>query len=93
MLPVGLGLDDAWTDPASSETLAELWRPYLSVCINAFGVDRCMFASNFPVDKVRWGVARLGSVGRSWVWEVVRWEVVRWRPAGANIQHPPWIHH
>ena len=52
MLPVGLGLDDAWTEPASSETLAKLWQPYLTVCIDAFGVDRCMFASNFPVDKV-----------------------------------------
>jgi len=52
MVPVGLGLDDAWTEPASSEALAELWRPFLLVCIEAFGVDRCMFASNFPIDKV-----------------------------------------
>ena len=28
------------------------WRPYFETCIEAFGVDRCMFESNFPVDKV-----------------------------------------
>ena len=27
-------------------------RPLLSFCIDAFGTDRCMFASNFPVDKL-----------------------------------------
>jgi L-fuconolactonase len=36
--------------PASSEQLAEEWRPYIEACIEAFGVDRCMFESNFPVD-------------------------------------------
>jgi predicted TIM-barrel fold metal-dependent hydrolase len=37
----------------SSEALAALWRPYLETCIEAFGPDRAMFESNFPVDK--WG--------------------------------------
>lgn len=27
-------------------------RPYVLAAIEAFGVDRCMFASNFPVDKL-----------------------------------------
>jgi L-fuconolactonase len=37
--------------PASSEELANAWRPFVEICIEAFGVDRCMFESNFPVDK------------------------------------------
>jgi L-fuconolactonase len=37
--------------PASSEELATLWRPYIETCIEIFGADRCMFESNFPVDK------------------------------------------
>lgn len=36
--------------PASSQTLAQEWRPYVETCIEAFGVERCMFESNFPVD-------------------------------------------
>ena len=32
------------------EQLAGEWRPYLETCIEAFGADRCMFESNFPVD-------------------------------------------
>lgn len=35
----------------SSETLAVAWRPYFETCITLFGTDRCMFESNFPVDK------------------------------------------
>jgi L-fuconolactonase len=35
----------------SSEQLAQAWRPYLDTCIAAFGPDRSMFESNFPVDK------------------------------------------
>jgi L-fuconolactonase len=37
--------------PPSSEDLAREWRPYIEKCIAAFGVDRAMFESNFPVDK------------------------------------------
>jgi L-fuconolactonase len=39
------------TDPPSSETLAAAWKPYVETCIEAFGANRCMFESNFPVDK------------------------------------------
>ncbi|MGH7094169.1 MAG: amidohydrolase family protein, partial [Stellaceae bacterium] len=35
----------------SSEQLAAAWRPTLDACIEAFGPDRAMFESNFPVDK------------------------------------------
>lgn len=37
----------------SSEVLAAMWRPYIETCIEAFGHDRAMFESNYPVDK--WG--------------------------------------
>lgn len=36
---------------ASSERLAELWRPYIETCVETFCPDRCMFESNFPPDK------------------------------------------
>ena len=38
--------------PPSSAELAEAFAPYYLFCIERFGVDRCMFESNFPVDKV-----------------------------------------
>jgi predicted TIM-barrel fold metal-dependent hydrolase len=38
-------------EPPTSETLAGLWRPYIETCIAAFGPERAMFESNFPVDK------------------------------------------
>ncbi|HUZ12098.1 MAG TPA: amidohydrolase family protein [Caulobacteraceae bacterium] len=36
--------------PASSTQLAAEWKPYLETCIEAFGANRSMFESNFPVD-------------------------------------------
>jgi len=36
--------------PASSTQLAGQWKPYVETCIELFGVNRCMFESNFPVD-------------------------------------------
>ena len=45
--------------PPSSETLAEAWRPFVATCIDLFGAQRCMFESNFPVDK---GMAGYGCV-------------------------------
>jgi predicted TIM-barrel fold metal-dependent hydrolase len=38
-------------DPPSSDALLAAWRPYFDLCIDAFGTARCMFESNFPVDK------------------------------------------
>lgn len=37
--------------PPGSEELAEAWRPWVETAIEAFGPERCMFESNFPVDK------------------------------------------
>ncbi|WP_337269894.1 amidohydrolase family protein [Oryzifoliimicrobium ureilyticus] len=37
--------------PPSSELLAAAWDPYISFAIERFGTRRCMFESNFPVDK------------------------------------------
>ena len=37
--------------PATSEELAQAWRPYVETCIDIFGADRCMMESNFPPDK------------------------------------------
>jgi len=45
------GFDSFMSDPpTSSEALAAEWRPYIETCIEAFGPQRCMFESNFPVD-------------------------------------------
>jgi L-fuconolactonase len=36
---------------APSAQLAYEWRPYIETCIEAFGAERSMFESNFPVDR------------------------------------------
>ena len=38
--------------PIGSEELAEAMAPSMTYCIEQFGPERCMFESNFPVDKV-----------------------------------------
>ena len=45
--------------PPSSAELADYWRPYMGTCIELFGPDRCMFESNFPVEKLGIGWATL----------------------------------
>ncbi len=47
----GFGWHQRATPPGSTE-LAEAMAPYYLWCIEQFGADRCMFESNFPVDKV-----------------------------------------
>ena len=48
-----LGFDWHTRDtPIGSEELAASMAPLMSYCIEQFGPDRCMFESNFPVDKV-----------------------------------------
>jgi len=45
--------------PPTSAELASAWRPYIETCIEAFGARRCMFESNFPVEKMGIGYAAL----------------------------------
>ena len=45
--------------PPSSAELAAHWRPYIELCIERFGPARCMFESNFPVEKMSIGYAAL----------------------------------
>lgn len=54
----GLGMPNygnGWHEqdaPPSSIELADTMAPYFQYCIDQFGADRCMFESNFPVDKI-----------------------------------------
>ena len=57
---VSFGFDFHERDvPPSSEDLAAAWRQYVEPCIEAFGVNRCMFESNFPPDKQSCGYTEL----------------------------------
>ena len=57
---VSFGFDFPERDvPPSSEELAAAWRQYVEPCIEAFGVNRCMFESNFPPDKQSCGYTEL----------------------------------
>lgn len=53
----GIGMSvfgDGWhrrEAPPGAEELAATWGPYIVACIELFGVQRCMFESNFPVDR------------------------------------------
>ncbi len=47
-----------------SETVASAWRPYIEAAIDAFGPQRAMFESNFPVDK--------GSCGYGILWNAFK---------------------
>lgn len=38
-------------EPPSSDALAAAWKPWIDTTIELFGAQRCMFESNFPVDK------------------------------------------
>ena len=44
------GFDDAPLPPSSAD-LAAVWRPWVHTALDLFGPDRCMWGSNFPVDK------------------------------------------
>ncbi len=46
----GFGFEPA-PGPAGSEALARAWQPMIDRCVELFGSARCMFESNFPVDK------------------------------------------
>lgn len=58
MAMCGFGLNLRET-PAPAEEIADLWRPWVREVIDLFGAGRCMFESNFPVDRVSCGYTTL----------------------------------
>ena len=66
----GFGFNEQ-AEPPSSEMVAAAFRPYVETCIEAFGASRCMFESNFPVDKISysypvfWNACKLMAKGAS----------------------------
>lgn len=60
----GFGFDTA-PAPAGHQALAQAWQPYIDLCLEAFGPERCMFESNFPVD--------LQSCSYSALWNAFKW--------------------
>ena len=60
-------------EPPGSEELAELWRPMIETVVEAFGADRCMFESNFPVDKA--------GIGYTTLWNSFKRVTAGWSPA------------
>lgn len=61
---VGLGYH-ARAAPPSVDELAEAIAPLAGGALDAFGVERCMFGSNFPVDKVSVDFATLWAAYRA----------------------------
>lgn len=47
------------SDAPDSQTLASAWKPVIDTCIELFGANRCMFESNFPVDKQSYGYSEV----------------------------------
>ena len=53
-LPIRMpSFDGDRTLPPGSEEVARAWQPWMETCIEAFGPERSMYESNFPVQK-RW---------------------------------------
>jgi L-fuconolactonase len=59
--------------PPSSRELSEAWRPWVETCIEIFGSRRCMFESNFPVDKASYSY-------------VIGWNAMKRLTAGASSE-------
>lgn len=70
MTMMGFGWHRREAPPGSAELAASM-APYVEICIEAFGAARCMFESNFPVERascsytVLWNAFKLLAQGAS----------------------------
>jgi L-fuconolactonase len=55
---VGWGLHGR-TAPVTTDQIRDALAPFVEHALDRFGVERCMFASNFPMDKVSLGFEQL----------------------------------
>lgn len=72
-LPILRAPDADKSKPPTSEEVAEAWRPWLEHCVEAFGPERSMYESNFPVQKL-------------WCSYVVVWNAFKRLAAGASAE-------
>jgi predicted TIM-barrel fold metal-dependent hydrolase len=66
--------------PPSSLELADAWRPIFDPVIKLFGPQRCMFESNFPVDRAAASYA-------------VVWNAFKRLASGASAEHKAMLFH
>jgi predicted TIM-barrel fold metal-dependent hydrolase len=66
--------------PPSSQELADAWRPIFDPVIELFGPQRCMFESNFPVDRAAASYA-------------VVWNAFKRLASGASAEHKAMLFH
>ena len=66
--------------PPTSDELARTWGPEVAFCIDTFGVERCMFESNFPVDRKSCSY-------------VVLWNAFKRMAAGGSADDLRWLFH
>jgi len=66
--------------PPTSRTLAEAWRPVFEPVIELFGPERCMFESNYPVDRAAAGYG-------------VLWNAFKRLTVGAGKEHRAMLFH
>jgi L-fuconolactonase len=66
--------------PPSSQVLADAWRPVFEPVIELFGPERCMFESNFPVDRAAAGYG-------------VVWNAFKRLVSGAAKEHKKMLFH
>lgn len=50
MAVLGFGFENG-ERPPQAQAIVNAWKPLIDVCVDVFGTSRCMFESNFPVDK------------------------------------------
>ena len=67
----GFGFHEQVAPPGSVQ-LAEAWRPWIETAVEIFGPARCMFESNFPVDKASCGYTEL--------WNAFKRVTMAWAP-------------
>lgn len=67
-------------EPPSSQALADVWRPVFDPVLELFGLERCMFESNFPVDRSSAGYG-------------VVWNALKRMASGATIEQKKMLFH
>jgi predicted TIM-barrel fold metal-dependent hydrolase len=66
--------------PPSSQELAAAWRPFVEPVLELFGPGRCLFESNFPVDRSSAGYG-------------VVWNALKRLASGATAEHKRMLFH